>query len=58
MSIKYRRLEKFFEKIVAVISAVLGNSITFFLATILVVLWLYNIDYQNQILKGLINSRV
>ena len=58
MSIKYRRLEKFFEKIVAVISAVLGNSITFFLATILVVLWLYNIDYQNQILNDIVRDYI
>ena len=30
MKNNYRKLEKFFEKIVNVITAVLGNSITFF----------------------------
>lgn len=58
MTIKYRRLENFFEKTVAVITAVLGNSISFFLATLLVILWLANIDYQNQILNDIVRDYI
>ena len=58
MTIKYRRLENFFEKTVAVITAVLGNFISFFLATLLVILWLANIDYQNQILNDIVRDYI
>lgn len=56
MKNNYRKLEKFFEKIVNVITAVLGNSITFFVATLLVIFWLANINYQKQILNDIIQD--
>ncbi len=58
MTSKYRRLEKFFEKIVNIITSVLGNSITFFLATVLVITWLANIDYQKQILNDIVRDYI
>jgi len=42
----YLKLEKFFEKIVRIVSVILGNSITFFIFTTATIYWLAIIDYK------------
>ena len=44
----YKRLERIFEKITAVITTVLGNSITFIIALVIIIFWLSNRDYKTQ----------
>ena len=44
----YKRLERIFEKITAVITTVLGNSITFIIALVTIIFWLSNRDYKTQ----------
>jgi low affinity Fe/Cu permease len=44
----YRHLERFFEKIASVATIILGNSITFTIALLLVILWFCNRDFANQ----------
>jgi low affinity Fe/Cu permease len=60
MTNAYRNLEKIFEKITFLITSVLGSSITFFLALIIVVFWFLNRDYEtletNEIIRDLIHG--
>ena len=48
MKIIYRHTEKLFEKIVSVAIAILGNSITFIFALLLVIYWLSNKLFYTQ----------
>ena len=44
----YIKIEKFFEKVTFLITTILGSSITFFLAFVVVVFWFFNRQYSNQ----------
>lgn len=44
----YRHLEKGFEKLTSVAIAILGNSISFLIALILVIFWLTNKQFFKQ----------
>ena len=44
----HRKLEVIFEKITSIITAILGNSITFIIALVLVIFWLSNRDFATQ----------
>ena len=44
----HRDLERFFEKITSFVTAVIGSSITFIIALILVLFWLSNRDFEKQ----------
>ena len=44
----HRDLERFFEKITSFVTAVIGSSITFIIALILVLFWLSNRDFAKQ----------
>ncbi len=44
----YRHTERYFEKLTSLVSAVLGNSITFLIALCLVVFWLSNRQFYMQ----------
>lgn len=44
----YRKLEYIFEKITSFVTSILGNSITFILALLLVIFWFFNRDFKNE----------
>lgn len=56
----YVKIEKFFEKITYVITTILGSSITFFLAFVMVVFWFINRQYSNhdtnEVIRDLIHG--
>lgn len=54
----YLGLEKFFEKVVAAVSFVLGNSITFFIVTATIMFWFANIDYKNEPINDIIRDYI
>lgn len=54
----YLELEKFFEKVVAAISFILGNSITFFIVTTTIIFWFANIDYINEPINDIIRDYI
>jgi low affinity Fe/Cu permease len=60
MNASYTSLEKFFEKITYLITTILGSSITFILALVMVVFWFLNRDYThfetNEIIRDLIHG--
>jgi low affinity Fe/Cu permease len=60
MKSTYRNFEKFFEKITSLITGILGSSITFFLALVMVVFWFLNRSYSNhdtnEVIRDLIHA--
>ena len=52
----YRHLEKIFEKITTLVISILGNSITFILAVLLVIFWLSYRDFNAQPLTDIIRD--
>lgn len=56
----YVKIEKFFEKITYLITTILGSSITFFLAFVMVVFWFINRQYSNhdtnEVIRDLIHG--
>ena len=48
MKALHHRLHRYFEKITAVFSAVLGSPITFIIAVVMIIFWLTNRDYKTQ----------
>lgn len=60
MNASYINLEKFFEKITFLITTILGSSITFFLAFVMVVFWFFNRPYSyhdtNEVIRDLIHG--
>ena len=54
----YKRLERIFEKITAVITTVLGNSITFIIALVTIIFWLSNRDYKTQDINETIRDAI
>ena len=52
----YRKLEKIFEKITSFVTSILGNSITFILALLLVIFWFFNRDFKNEETNHLIGD--
>jgi low affinity Fe/Cu permease len=56
----YIKVEKIFEKITYLITAILGSSITFFLALVMVVFWFFNRQYSqhdtNEVIRDLIHG--
>lgn len=44
----HRKLEVIFEKITSTVTSILGNSITFIIALVLVIFWLSNRDFAKQ----------
>jgi low affinity Fe/Cu permease len=60
MKSKYRNFEKFFEKITSLITGILGSSVTFFLALVMIVFWFLNRSYSNhdtnEVIRDLIHA--
>ena len=60
MKSTYRNFEKFFEKITSLITSILGSSVTFFLAFVMVVFWFLNRSYSNhdtnEVIRDLIHA--
>lgn len=60
MSKIYRKLEKFFEKITCIITAILGSSITFTVALVTIIFWFSNRDFKsieiNETIRDLIHG--
>ncbi len=54
----HRRLETIFEKITSYVTIILGNSITFVLALIMVVFWFSNRDFATQELNETIRDLI
>ena len=54
----YIKIEKFFEKITFLITTVLGSSITFFLAFVMVVFWFFNRQYSNHDINEVIRDLI
>ena len=52
----YKKLEHFFEKVATVATAVLSNSVTFMLALLLVLFWIFNRDFKTQSINDLIEA--
>lgn len=52
----HRRLEVVFEKITSFVTIVLGNSITFILALVMVIFWFSNRDFATQELNETIRD--
>lgn len=48
MKKSYRELEHLFEKITSFVTLILGNSITFILALLLVLFWIFNRDFSTE----------
>ena len=58
MNRTYIRVEKFFEKITYSITSILGSSITFFLAFVMVVFWFFNRSYSNHDINEVIRDLI
>lgn len=58
MNKTYRWLETIFEKITSFVTMVLGNSITFILALIMVIFWFSNRDFATQALNDTIRDTI
>lgn len=58
MNRTYIRVEKFFEKITYLITSILGSSITFFLAFVMVVFWFFNRSYSNHDINEVIRDLI
>ncbi|GGD80172.1 hypothetical protein GCM10011514_50220 [Emticicia aquatilis] len=60
MNIKntYRHLERIFEKITGFVTAILGSSITFILALVMIMFWFTNRDFANQELNESIRDLI
>jgi low affinity Fe/Cu permease len=60
MKSTYRNFEKFFEKITSLITGILGSSVTFFLAFVMIVFWFLNRSYSNhdtnEVIRDLIHA--
>jgi low affinity Fe/Cu permease len=60
MKSTYRNFEKFFEKITSLITGILGSSVTFFLALVMIVFWFLNRSYSNhdtnEVIRDLIHA--
>jgi low affinity Fe/Cu permease len=54
----YQKFDQSFEKTTSVFTKILGNPITFLLATLLIIFWLGNIDYQTQTINDIIRDYV
>lgn len=54
----HKRLETIFEKITSFVTIVLGNSITFILALVMVVFWFSNRDFATQELNESIRDLI
>jgi low affinity Fe/Cu permease len=54
----YIKIEKFFEKITFLITTILGSSITFFLAFVMVVFWFFNRQYSNHDINEVIRDLI
>jgi len=54
----YQKLNQSFEKTTSVFTKILGNPITFLLATFVIVFWLGNIDYHTQTTNDIIRDYV
>jgi low affinity Fe/Cu permease len=54
----HRRLEVVFEKITSFVTIVLGNSITFILALVMVIFWFSNRDFATQELNETIRDLI
>lgn len=52
----YRKLEYLFERITSFVMLILGNSITFILALLLVLFWLSNRNFENEELNHYIGD--
>ncbi|MFC3813198.1 low affinity iron permease family protein [Lacihabitans lacunae] len=56
----YQNLEAFFEKIAFAITSILGSSITFFLAFMMIIFWFLNRDFEtldtNEVLRDMIHG--
>ena len=50
--------KKFFEKITYLITIILGSSITFFLAFVMVVFWFFNRQYSNHDINEVIRDLI
>ncbi len=56
MKILYRHSEKYFEKLTSVTIAILGNSVSFFIALIIVIFWLTDKQFFEQNLHSRIEN--
>jgi low affinity Fe/Cu permease len=54
----YRQTEKVFEKLTSIVIAVLGNSITFILALVMVIFWLSNRLFYAQNIHEIIRDLI
>ncbi len=54
----YIKIEKFFEKVTFLITTILGSSITFFLAFLMVVFWFFNRSYSNHDINEVIRDLI
>ncbi len=54
----HRKLELIFEKITSFVTIILGNSVTFILALIMVVFWFSNRDFETQELNETIRDLI
>lgn len=52
----YKHTERIFEKLASMVSAILGNSITFILAFVMVIFWLFNKEFYAQSLHECIRD--
>ena len=48
MKALHHHLHRYFEKITAIFSVVLGSPITFIIAVVMIIFWLTNRDYKTQ----------
>ena len=58
MKRQYQRLDKTFGETTTMITKVLGNPITFMLATLLIIFWLAHINYQTQTINDIIRDYI
>ena len=58
MKESYRKLEKTFEQITSFVTSVLGNSITFILALLIILFWLSNRDFDKENINDTIRDGI
>ncbi|MES2798019.1 MAG: low affinity iron permease family protein [Bacteroidota bacterium] len=60
MSDAYKQLDRVFEKITSFVTSILGNSITFIIALLMLVFWFSNRDFEtqetNEIIRDIIHG--
>jgi low affinity Fe/Cu permease len=54
----YWRLETYFERLTEIITKIIGNSLTFLIAVVMVIIWILNRDFETQNIHDVIGDTI